>query len=186
MNISTSHETVTIALVTFLLMAPTLSKSKQTNTDVAAAAQTAQPDTTKEYQDAPDFTLKTMNGDPFTLSNHEGKVVVINIWATWCAPCRKEIPDFIKMQQEMRDSGVLFVGVSIDEEGWEAVRPYAKKMEINYPVVVDDGSVFDGYGPFRLIPTSYIINKRGQIEYVAPGMMTERKLKPILEKLTNR
>ncbi|MCW9708688.1 TlpA disulfide reductase family protein [Fodinibius salsisoli] len=182
MNISIPYGTFAIAMVSLLLIACSPSESKQTNT----TALSVPADTTKEYMDAPDFTLNTMSGDPFTLSDHEGKVVVINIWATWCAPCRKEIPDFMKMQREMRDQGVLFLGVSIDEEGWDAVRPYAQKMDINYPVVVDDGSVFDGYGPFRLIPTSYIINKRGQVEYVAPGMMTERKLKPILEKLANR
>lgn len=182
MNISIPYELLAITFISILLIAFGPSdQNKTTNTN-----HSTQPDTTREYKDAPDFTLKTMNGEPFTLSKHEGKVVVINIWATWCAPCRKEIPDFIKMQRTMKEQGVLFVGVSIDEEGWDAVRPYAQKMDINYPVVVDDGSVFKGYGPFRLIPTSYIINKKGQLEYVAPGMLTERKLKPILEKLASR
>lgn len=189
MNTLFPYSTFVITFVATLLtaFAPFESEiNKQTTPFRNTAFHVVTTDTTKEYKEAPDFTLQTMDGESFTLSDHEGKVMVINIWATWCSPCRQEIPDFIKMQKEMRDQGVLFVGVSIDEEGWEAVRPYAKKMDINYPVVVDDGSVFDGYGPFRLIPTSYIINKRGQIEYVAPGMMTEQKLKPILEKLANR
>lgn len=186
MNTINQYGSFAIALISLLLLACGPSNPKKAYANTNPTVRTVQPDTTKEYKEAPDFTLKKMNGEPFTLSDHEGKVVVINIWATWCAPCRKEIPDFINMQRELRDQGVLFVGVSIDEEGWEAVRPYAKKMDINYPVVVDDGSVFDGYGPFRLIPTSYIINKRGQIEYVAPGMLTERKLKPILKKLASR
>ncbi|SHE80439.1 Peroxiredoxin [Fodinibius roseus] len=143
-------------------------------------------DTTRQLNDAPDFTLTQMNGESFTLSEHEGKVVVLNIWATWCGPCRKEIPDFVEIQEEMRDEDVLFVGVSLDEEGWEVVRPFARKYEVNYPLVVDDGSVFDGYGPFRGIPMTFVINKKGKLEYVAPGMVNKKTIKPILEKLARR
>lgn len=147
------------------------------------SSKSSQPDTTRERKDAPDFTLDDIDGDPFTLSEQEGKVVVLNIWATWCGPCRKEIPDFIKIQDEMREDGVLFVGVSLDEEGWEVVRPFAEEYEINYPLVVDDGSVFDGYGPFRGIPMTYIIDREGKIEYVAPGLMDIKMLKSKLERL---
>ena len=178
------YSSIATVLISALLIA--CGSSAQIQSVSGASNKSAKADTTKEYQKAPDFTLDTMEGDTFTLSDHKGKVVVINIWATWCAPCRKEIPEFIKMQRDLGNQGVLFVGVSIDKKGWDAVRPYAQKMDINYPVVVDDGSVSDGYGPFRLIPTSYIINKRGQVEYVVPGMITEAKLKPILEKLAKR
>lgn len=184
MNNITKYSSVATVLVSVLLM--TCGSFAQTQSSTETSPKNTPADTTKEYKEAPDFSLKTMKGETFTLSDHEGKVVVINIWATWCGPCRKEIPEFIKMQRDMRDQGVLFVGVSVDEEGWEAVRPYAQKMDINYPVVIDDGSVFEGYGPFRLIPTSYIINKKGQVEYVVPGMINEEKLKPILEKLASR
>lgn len=180
----TQYSSIAAVLISALLIA--CAPSAQTQSLAGSSNESAKADTTKEYQKAPDFTLNTMQGNSFTLSDYKGKVVVINIWATWCAPCRKEIPEFITMQRNLRDQDVLFVGVSIDEKGWDAVRPYAQKMDINYPVVVDDGSVSEGYGPFRLIPTSYIINKRGQVEYVVPGMITEEKLKPILEKLAAR
>lgn len=143
-------------------------------------------DNGQKLKDAPDFTLKNRDGTPFTLSEHEGEVVVLNIWATWCPPCRKEIPDFIDIQNEMRDDDVLFVGVSVDKEGWQVVRPFAKKYEINYPIVVDDGTIRQKYGPFRGIPTTFIINKKGKVEYVAPGMISKQKLQPILKKLAAR
>jgi len=186
MNPITPYGLPAVTLFLLFLMAFEPSHPEEKKRNATPSGQTAQADTTREYKEAPDFTLQTVSGESFTLSDHEGKVIVINIWATWCAPCRREIPDFIKMQRDMRDQGVLFVGVSVDEKGWEAVRPYARKMDINYPVMVDDGSVFEGYGPFQLIPTSYIINKKGELEYVAPGMLTEYKLKPILEELVNR
>lgn len=140
----------------------------------------------KNLMDAPDFTLETMEGEPFTLSSHEGKVVVLNIWATWCPPCREEIPDFIELQDEMEEDDVLFVGVSVDEEGWEVVRPFAKEFGINYPLVVDNGDIYQKYGPFHGIPTTFLINKKGQVEYMAPGMLTKDILKPILVEMSNQ
>lgn len=140
----------------------------------------------QNFKTAPDFSLKTMAGDTFTLSEHKGQVVVLNIWATWCGPCRKEIPDFIDLQKELGDKDVLFVGISVDKKGWSKVRPYAQKMEINYPIMIDNGTVSKKYGPIRAIPTSFIINKKGKVEYVAPGMLNKKKLKPILVKLAHR
>lgn len=163
-------------------------QSKQTDktsvTSDSSPGKTA--DKGQNLTDAPDFTLKNKAGESFTLSEHEGKVVVLNIWATWCPPCREEIPDFIDIQKEMRDDDVLFVGVSIDRRGWEVVRPFAKKYGINYPIVVDDGAVRQKYGPFRGIPTTFIINREGKVEYVAPGMIRKQRLKPILQKLAAR
>lgn len=162
------------------------SQEKSSNNKAMAAAASAQDTTEKEFKEAPNFTLETMEGNSFTLSDYKGKVVVLNFWATWCAPCRKEIPDFMELHEEMKDDGVIFAGISLDEEGWEKVRPYANDMEINYPIMVDNGSVAQQYGPIRSIPTTFILNKKGQVEYVAPGMLTKEKLQPILEKLAAR
>lgn len=150
-----------------------------------ATANITKQDTTK-LPDAPDFTLKTMDGDSFTLSKHKGQVIVLNLWATWCPPCREEIPDFIDLQNKLRDKGVLFVGVSLDKKGWKAVRPFAKKYNINYPVMIDNGTVIRQYGPVRGIPTTFIINKKGKVEYATVGMLNTKALKPVLIKLANR
>jgi cytochrome c biogenesis protein CcmG/thiol:disulfide interchange protein DsbE len=157
--------------------------SKVKTAEASVAVASSEPSSEQELIDAPDFTLEKMNGEPFTLSDHEGQVVVLNIWATWCPPCREEIPDFIEIQHEMRDEGVLFVGVSMDKEGWEVVRPFAQEYNINYPIVVDDGTVSRKYGPFRAVPTTFIINKKGKVAYVALGMLNKATLKPVLEKL---
>lgn len=155
-------------------------KSDSTHTAVSKA------DTSKpKLINAPDFTLKDSEGKPFTLSDHRGQIIVLNIWATWCGPCRKEIPDFIKIQKELRDKGVLFVGVSIDRKGWKVVRPFIKKFGINYPIMVDNGTVFRKYGPFRAIPVTFIITRKGKIAYGGAGMVKSKSLKRVLEKMAS-
>lgn len=165
----------------------------------ADRAQSSQPERSRQQigrsaaqhplqsEDAPEFSLKRMNGEPFHLDEHRGEVVVLNFWATWCPPCRKEIPGFIELQEEFGGEGFTIVGVSLDEEGFEAVRPYAKKMGINYPLVVDDGSVARKYGATRVLPTSFVIGPDGTVQYARRGYLPESvlrdRLKPLLKRV---
>lgn len=178
--------TLSLAVLFMACETPEEKPSNNSAQPVAETTTSKQDTTDQEFKDAPDFTLQTMEGETFTLSEYKGNVVVLNFWATWCGPCREEIPDFMELYEEMKDDGVLFAGVSLDEEGWEKVRPYARDMEINYPIMIDDGNVSRQYGPIRAIPTTFIINKKGQVEYVAPGMLNKEKLQPILQKLAQR
>jgi cytochrome c biogenesis protein CcmG/thiol:disulfide interchange protein DsbE len=127
-----------------------------------------------------------MNGDSFRLADHRGEVVVVNFWATWCPPCRREIPGFIELQKEWGDKGLTFVGVSLDEEGFDAVRPYAEKMGINYPLVVDDGSVAQKYGGVSALPTSFIVGPEGTVQYARPGFLPESVLRDQVAPLLKR
>ncbi len=129
---------------------------------------------------APDFALPTSDGKTFRLSDQVGKVVVLNFWATWCPPCRAEIPDFIKLQNELGERGLVIAGVSLDEEGWEVVRPFAEEFQFNYPVMVDDGAADDAYGPIAALPTTFLIDREGMVRHYAPGMLTEEMLRPVL------
>jgi len=139
------------------------------------------PDTS--LQRAPDFALPTMDGDSLRLSDHRGEVVILNFWATWCAPCRKEIPMFVEMQRDLGDEGLQFVGISLDQEGFAVVQPFAEGMNVNYPMAVDDGTVAPMYGGIPTVPTTFLIGPEGHVHGYAPGLVTESVLRPRVEKL---
>src|SRR5579862_1839412 len=94
---------------------------------------------------APDFTLKDAKGARISLSDFKGKVVVLNFWATWCGPCKVEIPWFIELQSTYAARGFTVLGVSMDEDGWKVVSPYMAEKKINYPVVLGDEKVNELY-----------------------------------------
>jgi cytochrome c biogenesis protein CcmG/thiol:disulfide interchange protein DsbE len=171
-----------------LLTLVSCSGEKQPDADASSSAEltAAGSQQPANLPDAPDFTLETSDGSDFTLLEHEGSVILLNIWATWCPPCKEEIPYFIEIQEEMREEGVLFVGVATDAEGWDVVRPFAEEFGINYPIVVDDGSVVQKYGPIQGIPMSFIINRQGKVEYAVPGMVTKEMLQPVLAEIAER
>lgn len=133
--------------------------------------------------EAKDFTVELVDGETFRLSEQKGKVVLLNIWATWCAPCHEETPGFVDLYSEYRDQGLEILGVSIDEQGRSVVEPFMEKYEVNYPVVIDDGTIMDKYGPTMGIPTTYIIDKKGRLRYFAVGAVTTKELEPRIQKL---
>ena len=95
---------------------------------------------------APDFSLPTLTGEPLTLSSYRGKVVLLDFWATWCDPCREEIPHFVELQTKYGSQGLQIIGVSMDDSP-EPVRDYAQRVKINYPIVMGNaktGTLFWG------------------------------------------
>ncbi len=137
----------------------------------------------KKKAPARDFEVTLTNGESFRLSDQEGKVVIMNIWATWCSPCHDEIPDFVDLYSEYRNEGLTILGVSIDEQGRSVVIPFMERYNVNFPIVIDDGTVMDKYGPTMGVPTSYIIDKAGNLRYFAVGPLTKKELKPKIERL---
>ena len=119
---------------------------------------------------APDFTLDDSSGRPVRLSQLRGGVVLLNFWATWCAPCRVEIPMFIGFQRAYRDRNFCVLGVALDEDGWRVVRPYADAKKINYPIVVGNSRISDLFGGLKAVPTTLIIDKQGRIAATHVGL----------------
>jgi peroxiredoxin len=112
---------------------------------------------------APAWQLNDLNGKPVQLSDFKGKVVILDFWATWCPPCRGEIPDFVALQNEYKDKGLVVVGVSVDQGGPGVVSAFAKAQGMNYPVVMGDDAVTAAYGDIQMIPTTFVIDRTGKV-----------------------
>jgi len=121
----------------------------------------------KTGEKAIEFTLNDINGNRINLADYNGKVVVLDFFADWCPPCRKEIPDFIDLEKQYGGKAFSMIGVALVDRN--AAKTFSDKMGINYPVLVDDGNVSAAYGPIRSIPTTFIINKEGKIAKVYIG-----------------
>ncbi|MFH1782942.1 MAG: TlpA disulfide reductase family protein [Candidatus Omnitrophota bacterium] len=112
-----------------------------------------------EGQKAPDFTLLDLNDKKVSLSDFEGKVIILDFWATWCPPCQAEIPHFIGLYNEYKDKGVEIIGVALDRGGKSTVSKFSQKNNINYPVLISDGKAPDLYGGIMSIPTTFVLDK---------------------------
>jgi len=112
---------------------------------------------------APDFTATDANGANFRLSDYAGKVVLLNFWASWCPPCKKEIPWFAEFQKEYGADGFAVIGVSIDEDGWKAVRPVMESLKVNYRMALGNDALTQKFGGVESLPESLLISPDGRI-----------------------
>ena len=145
--------------------------------DVKSHEDTSGP---KTLQAAPDFTLKDSNGTTVHLSDYKGKVVVLDFWATWCGPCKIEIPWFMDFEKEFKNRGFAVLGVSLDEGGWDEVKPYIEERKINYRVVMGNDDITQAYtkvsqaigatGAVDSLPTTFLIDRSGRIALVHVGL----------------
>jgi cytochrome c biogenesis protein CcmG/thiol:disulfide interchange protein DsbE len=111
-----------------------------------------------------DFTMKDVDGNDVSLSTYKGKVVLLNFWATWCGPCKAEIPGFVRLQEKYRDKGLVIVGYSVDDTA-EKAKAYAAQYKMNYPILLGEGreDLQDAYGPIWGLPSSFIISRDGKV-----------------------
>jgi len=131
----------------------------------AAAHSSAAQRQSADHKAAPDFTLTDAYGHSVKLSDYRGKVVLLNFWATWCGPCQIEIPWFIEFEQQFKSKGFEVVGVSMDEDGWQAIKPYIAAHKLNYRVLLGDETVSQLYGGLDALPTTFMIDREGKIAF---------------------
>jgi cytochrome c biogenesis protein CcmG/thiol:disulfide interchange protein DsbE len=145
------------------------------------SAASVKPD--KDRKTAPDFALKDADGKLVHLSDYRGKVVVLDFWATWCGPCKIEIPWFMEMQRKNKDQGFEVLGVAMDDEGWEVVKPFAQQLGINYRLVMGNDQTAQMYGGVDALPTTFLIDRAGKIAAVHVGLASKKDFEDGIETL---
>ena len=118
---------------------------------------------------APDFKLTTLDGKPVTLADSHGKVILLNFWATWCGPCRAEIPDLIELQNKYKDK-LQILGLIVDDDDQDAIKEFIEKVGINYPVAIASNDIRFQYGGIAALPTSFVLDSEGRIVQKHEGL----------------
>jgi len=112
---------------------------------------------------APDFTLPSLEGKNIQLSGYKGQAVLLNFWATWCGPCKIEMPWFVELQKEYGPQGLQIVGVAMDDASKEDITKFVKEMGVNYPILIGKENVGNDYGGVNVLPTTFFIDRDGKI-----------------------
>lgn len=132
---------------------------------------------------APAFTLKDASGKAVSLASYKGKVVLLNFWATWCGPCKLEIPWFMDFEQKYKDRGFAVLGVSMDDDGWAVVKPYIESKKVTYRVILGDDAVAALYGGVEALPTTFVLDRQGRIANKHTGIVSKSEYADDIEKL---
>jgi peroxiredoxin len=117
---------------------------------------------------APAFSLRDLSGHPVALADYRGKVVVLDFWATWCIPCRQEVPHFVALQKKYGSKGLAVIGVSMDDEE-KPVRSFYKELGMTYPVAMGDAAMAERYGGILGLPVTFVIDRQGRIRFRHDG-----------------
>lgn len=139
--------------------------------------------------DAPPFTLKNLEGQSVSLSDFQGKVVLLNFWGTWCEPCKEETPALQTAYQQMQDEGLVVVGVDLFNaernlnRGIDDVRRFVTLYGVSYPILLDDSGTVGGAYAIAPIPTSYIIDQQGKVRYVKVGQLDTSEVERLFRRL---
>jgi len=134
---------------------------------------------------APDFTLQSLDGKSMRLSDLRGKAVLLNFWATWCSPCKIEMPWFIELQKQYGAQGLQIVGVAMDDSSKEDIAKFAKDMGVNYPVLLGKEEVGDAYGGVPALPETFFISRDGKIVDKIIGLKGKAEIEDSIKRALN-
>lgn len=176
MKLSVSRWTALAALATCLAVT-SCSRSRQ-----AAAVESAEG-VSLVSKPAPDFTLTDSTGEAVKLADKKGKVILLNFWATWCGPCKVEIPWFITFQQQYKDQNFEVLGVAFDDDGWTLVKPYIAEHKINYRIMLGNDNLDKAYGGIESLPTTFLIGRDGRIASHHKGLVSKSTYEQEIQRL---
>ncbi len=142
----------------------------------------------QETKSAPQLRLRDLNGRAVRLSDYHGKVVLINFWATWCPPCRAEMPDLVKLQREYGKDGLQIIGITYPPEQKARVRRFASSLKVNYPIVLGTSQIKAQFSSEETLPLTVVIDRDGKVSEIISGILLreefDEKIKPLLTKKT--
>src|SRR5579872_901466 len=131
---------------------------------------------------APDFELKTLDGKPVKLSSLRGKAVIVDFWATWCGPCKIEMPWLVELQKKYKDQGLEVLGVAMDDSSIDDIAKFAKEMNVNYTVLKGTNPVGDAYGGVDGLPITFYIGRDGKIIDKSLGLVSKSEIEENIQK----
>ena len=132
---------------------------------------------------APDFDLPTLDGRRVKLSDFRGKAVLLNFWATWCPPCKIEMPWFVELQKQYGKDGLVVLGVAMDDTDPAKIAEFAHDMDVNYQVLLGTDKVSDDYGDVQYLPTTFYIDRNGVIVDKAAGLFSRDEIENDIKKI---
>jgi thiol-disulfide isomerase/thioredoxin len=166
-------------------------KDASSSADKAKPAGSTLPAADSALPPAPAVSFQNLQGQTETLAQYRGKVVLVNFWATWCEPCRQEMPELIALQNEYGNKGFTVLGIAMDQSGKSAVAPFVaqrefkvgdKEQKLNYPIVLGNDDIATKFGGLFGLPTSFLITKNGRIETKVIGMIDYSGMKQLIQK----
>ena len=131
---------------------------------------------------APDFELTSLDGKRVKLSDYRGKAVLLNFWATWCSPCKVEMPWFVDLQKKYGNDGLVVVGIAMDDTETDKIAQFASEMGVNYPVLLGTDKVSEQYGNVEYLPTSFYIDRQGRIVGKGTGLLGRGEVEENVQK----
>jgi thiol-disulfide isomerase/thioredoxin len=179
---------IIVAITVALFVGKSFTKGSKGASGVIASVLKPQDDGPANGSPAPDFTLKTLDGKEVSLSSMKGKAVMVNFWATWCEPCKIEMPWLVEFNKQYGPQGFTVLGVAMDDDAdnkeWvqKDIRKFADDMKVNYPVMLGNGKVGDTYGGVPFLPEIFYIGRDGKIVDHAVGLHGKGEIEDDIKK----